>query len=389
MLLRTIIFTGAVQGIFQILLLRAKQKNHTADYWLMAWLFLVSLQLFFYYANFSLTKSVFSINHQFTIITGIIAFSIPLLTAPVLFQYIQALITGQKPTVSLLFAYFLPWCAYLAVALNISQFEPYGIIIRAGYPHFATGTPESVTALFSYPLAFIPGIYAILGLISLIRYQKSLPDQYSYTERINLNWLKWLVISILLLFIFLFGFIRLGTQQHLVDQENLFLYVGFVLSMYVFLIGYLGLRQNTLLLAEKDVSPETPSLSSIPYQKTGLDTASVELIYKRLLTLMEEEKPYLKEDLSLAMLAQQLALNSNQLSQVINQQSQRNFFSFVNRYRVEAVKLKLRDSAFAHLSILGIAYDCGFRSKSAFNRIFREHTGMSPITYQRQVKEQL
>jgi len=149
----------------------------------------------------------------------------------------------------------------------------------------------------------------------------------------------------------------------------------------------LGLRQNTLLLAEKDILPEIPTLGSIPYQKTGLDNASVELIYSRLLQHMEKAKPYLQEDLSLAMLAQQLELNSNQLSQVINQLSQSNFFSFVNRYRVEEVKLKLRDPAFAHLSILGIAYDCGFRSKSAFNRIFKAQTGISPVAYQKGLGE--
>jgi AraC-like DNA-binding protein len=383
MLLRTLIFTGAIQGIFQILLLRAKQKNHPADYWLMGWLFLLSLQLFFYYNNYSTGDNHLFPNPTFNGIVGILAFSIPLLSAPVLFQYIQGLITGQKPTLRSLFVYFAPWLAYIAIACSIRQYDPHGIVIHAGYPHFATGVNEFVISFFTYPLAFIPGLYAFLGLISLIRYQKSLPDQYSYTERINLNWLKWLVISILLLFIFLFALICLGTQQRLVNSDNLFLYVGFTLSLYVFLIGYLGLRQNTLLLAEKDILPERPTLSSGPYQKNGLDPASVQLIYSRLLQHMEKAKPYLQEDLSLAMLAQQLELNSNQLSQVINQLSQSNFFRFVNRYRVEEVKLKLRDPAFAHLSILGIAYDCGFRSKSAFNRIFKAQTGISPVAYQK------
>jgi len=231
-------------------------------------------------------------------------------------------------------------------------------------------------------MAIIPGGYAMMGLITLHRYQKSLPDNYSYTERINLNWLKLLVISILLLFIFLFGLIRFGTQQRLLRAENLFLYVGAVLSVYVFLIGYLGLRQNTLLLSATKDRPLTAH-SNISYQKTGLDDAAVERIYLQLLSHMEAEQPYLEDDLSLTALAQQLGLNTNQLSQVINQKAESNFFTFVNRYRVAAVKIKLKDPAFAHLSILGIAYECGFRSKSAFNRIFKEQTGISPIQYQK------
>jgi AraC-like DNA-binding protein len=86
------------------------------------------------------------------------------------------------------------------------------------------------------------------------------------------------------------------------------------------------------------------------------------------------------------MLASQLTLNQNQLSQVINQKSGNNFFVFVNTYRVEEVKKRLLDSSFSHLSILGIAYDCGFRSKSAFNRIFKAQVGLSPLEYQREHK---
>jgi len=376
MLLRTILFTGAVQGLFQLLLLRAKNKNHTADYWLMGWLFLVSAQLFFYYENTA-------VHSLLTGIGGGLAFSIPLISAPVLYQYIRSLSFNTQPDRLILALYTLPWISYVIIILGTMVIYPGCLVITSGFPHFNATIPDVVIYLFTYPMALIPGGYAIMGLITLHRYQKSLPDNYSYTESINLNWLKWLVISILLLFIFLFGLIRFGTQQRMLRAENLFLYVGVVLSVYVFLIGYLGLRQNTqLLFATKDL-PQKADSPVISYQKTGLDDAAVERIYLQLLGHMEAEKPYLKDDLSLTVLAQQLGLNTNQLSQVINQKAESNFFTFVNRYRVEVVKIKLKDPAFAHLSILGIAYECGFRSKSAFNRIFKEQTGMSPVQYQK------
>jgi len=378
MLLRSILFTGAVQGLFQILVLHSKNKNHPADYWLMGWLSLVSMQLLFYYNSASADP-------LFTGVAGIIAFSIPLLSAPVLFQYIRSISSGKKPEKLTVGIYLLPWVMYLAITITISLLYPSGILVNAGYPHFTKDITALAICFFTYPLALLPGVYAILGLVVLLRYQKSLPDKYSYTEQINLNWLKWLVVSILVLFVFLFMFIRFGIQIQLVSYDTLFLYVGAVLSIYVFLIGYLGMRQNTLLLAgEKEHSVEIDVNQSVPYQKTGLSASSVDEMYVRLLDHMQKERPYLRDDLSLAMLAQEMELNTNQLSQVINQKSQRNFFSFVNSYRVEAVKSKLVDGSFSHLSILGMAYDCGFRSKSAFNRIFREHTGMSPVEFQKQ-----
>ena len=100
---------------------------------------------------------------------------------------------------------------------------------------------------------------------------------------------------------------------------------------------------------------------------------------------MDEHKPFLNEDLSLAILAGELNITANQLSQVINQKTQTNFFNFINGYRVVAVAAKFKDPAMAHFSILGIAYDCGFRSKSSFNKIFKETTGQTPLEYRKAI----
>ena len=112
-----------------------------------------------------------------------------------------------------------------------------------------------------------------------------------------------------------------------------------------------------------------------------MDEEMCEQLFQQLKHHMEENKPFLAEDLSLSMLAVQLALTTNQLSQVINQKSAVNFFTFVNGYRVEVVKERLNDPAYSHYSILAIGYDCGFRSKSSFNKIFKEMVGKTPSEY--------
>lgn len=376
MLLRSIIFAGAVQGLFLILLLRSKNKNNQADYWLMLWLFLVSIQLFFYFDNPN--SNAFSNGPL-----GIFAFSIPLLSAPILFQYIFSLSFGKKLGYKRLAIYLAPWLAYLIVTIAIKLNYPLDVFIKSGYPHFSSNIPTIAIYLFTLPMAILPGFYAIMGFVVLLRYQKSLPDHYSFTEYINLNWLKWLVFTILILFIVLFIFIRFGTQTHLVSRKTLFVYVGALLSLYVFLVGYFGLRQSTLLMAATTAVTAEHMEIEVPYKKSSLDQSAVDQIYLNLLSHMEIQKPFLRDDLSLSILANQLSLNSNHLSQVINQKSGSNFFVFVNAYRVEEVKRKLLDNSLSHLSILGIALDCGFRSKSAFNRIFKEQVGVGPREYQK------
>lgn len=224
-----------------------------------------------------------------------------------------------------------------------------------------------------------------MGVAVLMDYQKNLPNHYSYTETINLDWLKWLTITIPVLFILLFSLIRLGSWAWVAANE-MFLYVGAVLAIWGFLIGYFSLRQRMLLLSAADSKIEDKNKDSyldVPYKKSGLDAVRVENIFLALLSHMDSRQAFLREDLSLSQLAEELALNPNQLSQAINQHSGGNFFSFVNAYRVEEVKKKLLDPAFSHLSILGIALDSGFRSKSAFNRIFKQQVGMGPSEYQK------
>jgi AraC-like DNA-binding protein len=79
--------------------------------------------------------------------------------------------------------------------------------------------------------------------------------------------------------------------------------------------------------------------------------------------------------------ADKMGISVNHLSQVINQKSGKNFFKFINEYRVEAAKKMLGNNAHQKFTILAIAYDCGFNSKSSFNTIFKEFTGYTPSEF--------
>ena len=121
-------------------------------------------------------------------------------------------------------------------------------------------------------------------------------------------------------------------------------------------------------------------------QLTNNTPLPIELIplYEKLLNHMVVEKPYLESELSLADLARRLRTNPVVLSQVINAGVGRNFNDFVNSYRVEAFKEAVRKPQNQHLSLLGIALDCGFNSKATFNRAFKKFTGLLPKEFARE-----
>jgi AraC-like DNA-binding protein len=98
---------------------------------------------------------------------------------------------------------------------------------------------------------------------------------------------------------------------------------------------------------------------------------------------METEKPYTDGDLTLQKLARKLLISPHHLSQTLNERLRQNFFDFVNSYRIEEAKRRLVDPAKKHYSILGIAEEVGFNSKSAFNVAFKKHANMTPSEFRK------
>jgi len=113
-------------------------------------------------------------------------------------------------------------------------------------------------------------------------------------------------------------------------------------------------------------------------KKSLLDEKSLANYRKKLLGHLENDKPYLDSKLSLRLLAHQIDIHPNQLSWLLNEGLGSNFNEFINHYRVEAFKMRAQDPGNAHLTILGLAYDSGFNSKTVFNTYFKKETGITP-----------
>ena len=101
---------------------------------------------------------------------------------------------------------------------------------------------------------------------------------------------------------------------------------------------------------------------------------------------MDKEKPYRETGLTLPMLAHMIQVSPHHLSQVINEKLNKSFFDFVNEYRVDDAKKAMTGPDAGRFSILGIAMDAGFNSKSAFYTAFKKHTGITPSRFKELTK---
>lgn len=130
---------------------------------------------------------------------------------------------------------------------------------------------------------------------------------------------------------------------------------------------------------------ELKEIKKEKYKTSALLPETVAQVLPRLTQLMEEEKVFLDPDLSLQKLSQQLHVHYNHLSQIINKHLGKSFNDYINSYRIEEARKMLADPAESQKTILEIAYDMGFYSKSVFNTAFKKFTGMTPSQYKKKV----
>ena len=127
----------------------------------------------------------------------------------------------------------------------------------------------------------------------------------------------------------------------------------------------------------------TSAGNGLKYERSSLTDDRAEVGLQRLMTALEEEKIYLDADITLQSVAKRLAIPAPHLSQIVNERLNQTFSDLINRYRVEEVKRRLIDPACQHYSLLAIAEEAGFRSKSSFNATFKKLSQMTPSEYRK------
>ena len=298
----------------------------------------------------------------------------PLMIAPFIFLYTKFLISPNlkfKMKDGIHFLLFLLWflfisIKYIAVSSPISEFFRTNHMIMGIIMWINIG--QTIT-------------YHIYILYILKQYSRQIKESFSSIEKISLRWLKTMII---LGIIFGFFMLLLFTVGPLITFPKFDAVIWLILAMIVmvFVISYLAIRQPEIFqlsVQEKDLRKK--------YQTSGLSPEKAQELKKNLLDLMEREKPFLNNLLNISDLAKKLSVPPWYISQVINEAFNQNYFDFINKFRVEEAQKQLADSTKKHLSILEIAYDVGFNSKSTFNTAFKKYLKTTPSHFRRNMSQ--
>jgi len=372
--------SGISLAFFLAFVLFSKRDQTKADRILAAWLLIIGVHL----SGFYLSLSVDPYFYPYLVVF----FSFPLLHGPMLYFYTASLTSQHLFRKQIWVWHFVP--ALLICLMCIPFFLlPYNEKLQV---FGGRGKDFEIETTVQRIFVSASGVvYVTLSLWLLKTHSKRIQDRFSYVEKINLRWLRYLIygVGIVWLAVF-FG-----------DDFIVFSLV----ALFVMLLGYFGIKQMGIFtqtnlasqnesLPIQDILLDTSLRVSEPisaageqkgkYQKSSLAHAASLEIHQQLCRVMSEQKPFLNPELTIGELATTFGVHSNVLSQVINSMESKTFYDFINGKRVEEFKRIVALPQNQRYTLLALAYDCGFNSKTAFYRNFKNVTGQSPTQYLKQ-----
>ena len=221
-------------------------------------------------------------------------------------------------------------------------------------------------------------VYLGLTYLNLWKYRRIIKNEYSQIDQINLDWLSFSLNS--------FGLLTIVSLIHnfIAPAKNVYVFMATLVLLLLFIFYFVN-RVILKALRQPEIFAGIGQNETARYQGSSLTAGQVEEYRQKLLTLLRTDKPFLNPQVSLSDLSEKLSISSKNLSQVINQTFGKNFFDFINSYRIQEVQQILQDSRDDKMTILEAMYEAGFNSKSSFNTAFKKETGQTPSEFRKNI----
>jgi AraC-like DNA-binding protein len=385
--LHVVALLGAVQGLILSGVLAARRRNRTANRILAV--AMVAFSIF-------LASSVYhaaGLERAFPHFFGA-AYLMPLLYGPLIYLYSVTASDRSRG---------FTWRDAL-------HFLPFGVALVATLPVYLMSGPEKIAFYHALLRGEVPPVlpvidvlklfsgvtYTVITLLFLRRHRARIRDNYSSLEHVNLQWLVRLAVAAAAVW----GLAVV--LEGIPGGDDL---ITLAIALLVYGIGYMALRQPEIFRFDTGeypvvaATPAPPASAIVPdpppvadpehtgsrYERSGLSEWEAAALKNSLLSVMDKDRPWQDSDLTLADLAQRLSTTPHKLSEVLNAKLEQTFYDFVNGYRVRYVQGRIEADDARNLTILSLALDAGFASKSTFNDVFKKHTGKTPSDYRRSV----
>lgn len=358
-------FLGISISLFLTILLLLKKNKTKSEYILNSWMFVISLHQIFFYLDY--TKLSYSYPHFLGL-----GLPFPVLHSSFLFLYVSEVTKNGLNDIKKIILTFTPFMLLLVVSMpfyTLSSEQKLEVFVNDGKGF------EWYSIIKNITIVAVGLFFTSRSLIMIRSHKKNIQNLFSNTDKKNLDWLKYLSFALGIIWVLVIFF----------DDEIIF---SGVVALVLF-IGFFGINQLDIFTTKANLDHVNYKKDYVRYAKSGLKNENAIIAHENLSHLMRKEKLFTKSDLSLIQLSEQLEINSNYLSQIINEKENKNFNQYINTLRVQEFMSRLSNKEHEKLTLLSIAYDCGFNSKSTFNKYFKAHTGKTPTEYLNSIKDSL
>lgn len=349
---------GISLSFFLSFLLFTKKGKSNSDNILGIWLLIIGVHLFLFHFHDHIDK------YYLPYYLYLPCF--PLLHGPMLYFYVTSITNQDSKLKKSWILHFLP--ILIIYLLSIRFFIlPYPEKLKI---FELKGKGFEIESWIKTIFIMVSGVFYIFLCLHLLnKHKKNIKNRFSEIEKINLIWLRFLIYGLGLIWVAVF------TQKD-------FLIFSLV-TLFVILLGYFGIKQMGIFSQKNINSNIEVSNGSEKEKSIDIKVIKPELleIHKQLIDFVTKEQPYLDPELTLPELAKQIGVHANILSNVINNIESKSFYDFINQKRIETFKQKVLLPENQKYTLLTLAYDCGFNSKTAFYRNFKNLTGQSPSQY--------
>ncbi|AOP32887.1 hypothetical protein A0128_02795 [Leptospira tipperaryensis] len=201
-------------------------------------------------------------------------------------------------------------------------------------------------------------------------------------ESLQFGWLKFMIVLVFLILIYQTIFFFWNEFADSSSERILPQIRGYDILIFTILFSLFGVRQSMIhsawLLGRND---SYPIVKKRKYERSGLESEKLNEYATAVKEFMDLKKPYRDSEFSLDQLAEELNLPRAHITQALNEVLETNFYNFLNEYRVREFIELLDSSSAEKTSVLHLAFEAGFHSKSTFNQSFKRIMGTTPSLY--------
>lgn len=377
-------FAASLQGIFLTYLIAHNKSKELKS---------IVLGILTLILSISLLGGILGMSGYYKIFPHFINVADPLhlLFGPLLYTYIFVLTHDRLPKYYLLHGlpYLIYWLSFIPFYLQDAEEK-----IKFAEYIFMNDTVPLKAFIMQLTRVFHMLVYIIVCLIIVIRYQRKIKNNFSFIEKISLDSAKYILYLFLVILVIAIATFLLGyfTHYNFNLSNNI---IGFFVGITIYFIAFSTWNKKSMSQEELvDLPSLSNNKSESNYEDSDktkgrnvfiLNDEQLKDYSERLEKAMVDEKVYTENEISLTELSNKLDIQPYQLSELISRISGDSFFDFINKHRIEEIKVRLKDPKYNALSILGVAMDCGFNSKSSFNNAFKKFTGLTPSEYRKEV----